>query len=71
MSARRVGEPLALGGRILASTLEDAERKADQVSIELDNFNLSRFERAELMEDATLEVSGATLATWRLRAAWS
>ncbi len=52
-----VGEPLDLDGRILGFTFEDAERKANQASIELDNFDLSLFERAELMGGATLEVS--------------
>jgi len=51
------GEPLDLDGRILGFTFEDAERKADQVSIQLDNFDLSLFERDELIGGATLEVS--------------
>jgi hypothetical protein len=32
------GEPLDLAGRIIAFTYEDAEKKADQVSLQLDNF---------------------------------
>ncbi|MCA9529334.1 MAG: phage late control D family protein, partial [Myxococcales bacterium] len=51
------GEPLDLGGRIIAFTFEDAERKADQVSIQLDNFDLSLFDREDLAGGAVLEVS--------------
>ena len=51
------GEPLDLAGRIIAFTYEDAERKADQVSLQLDNFDLALFERAELVGGAPLEVS--------------
>jgi hypothetical protein len=51
------GEPLDLAGRIIAFTYEDAEKKADQVSLQLDNFDLALFERAELVGGATLEVS--------------
>ncbi|HVJ90360.1 MAG TPA: hypothetical protein VM580_11190 [Labilithrix sp.] len=50
-------EPLDLAGRILGFTFEDAEKKADQVSIQPDNFDLALFERAELVGGATLEVS--------------
>lgn len=35
------GEPLDLAGRIIAFTYEDAEKKADQVSLQLDNFDLA------------------------------
>jgi hypothetical protein len=65
------GEPLDLAGRIIAFTYEDAEKKADQVSLQLDNFDLALFERAELVGGATLECPGATPATWRRRAGWS
>ncbi|HPA81451.1 MAG TPA: contractile injection system protein, VgrG/Pvc8 family [Thermoanaerobaculales bacterium] len=51
------GEPLDLEGRVIAFTYEDAEKKADQVSLQLDNFDLALFERAELVGGATLEVS--------------
>jgi len=51
------GEPLDLDGRIVGFTFEDAERKADKVSIQLDNFDLSLFDREDLMGGATLEVS--------------
>ncbi len=51
------GEPLNLDGRILGFTYEDAERKADQVSIQLDNYDLALFDREELTGGATLEVS--------------
>ena len=51
------GEPLELGDRIIGFTFDDAERKADKVAIQLDNFDLSLFDREDLMGGATLEVS--------------
>ena len=51
------GEPLDLGDRIIGFTFDDAERKADKVSLQLDNFDLSLFDREDLMGGATLEVS--------------
>ena len=51
------GEPLDLGNRIVGFTFEDAERKTDKVSIQLDNFDLSLFDREDLMGGAVLEVS--------------
>ena len=51
------GEPLDLGDRIIGFTFEDAERKADKVAIQLDNYDLSLFDREDLMGGATLEVS--------------
>jgi phage protein D len=51
------GEPLNLEGRIISFTYEDVERRADQVAIQLDNYNLDLFERGELVGGATLEVS--------------
>ncbi len=51
------GEPLDLGDRIVGFTFEDSERKADKVSIQLDNFDLSLFDREDLMGGAMLEVS--------------
>jgi len=51
------GEPLGLRDRIISFSYEDSEKKADQVSIQLDNFDLSLFERADLMGGAVLEVS--------------
>jgi uncharacterized protein len=51
------GELLDLKGRILSFTYEDAERKADRVTLQLDNFDLSLFEREDLIGGATLEVS--------------
>jgi phage protein D len=51
------GEPLDLAGRIIGFTFEDSEKKADQVSIQLDNFDLALFDREELVVGATLEVS--------------
>lgn len=62
------GEPIDLAGRILGFTFEDAEKKANQVSVQLDNFDLSLFERTELVGGATLEVCRATPATWPRRA---
>ncbi len=51
------GQPLDLAQRILSFTYEDSEEKSDKVAIELDNSDLSLFEREELMGGATLEVS--------------
>ena len=51
------GEPLDLDGRILSFSFEDAERKADQVSLQLDNYDLALFDREDLVGGATLEVS--------------
>jgi phage protein D len=51
------GEPLDLGQRVIGFTFEDAERKADKLSLQLDNFDLSLFDREDLMGGATLEVS--------------
>ena len=51
------GEPLELGDRIVGFTFEDSERRADKVAIQLDNFDLSLFDREDLMGGATLEVS--------------
>ena len=51
------GEPLDLAGRIIGFTFEDAERKADKVALQLDNFDLSLFDREDLMGGAALEVS--------------
>ena len=51
------GEPLDLSDRIIGFTFEDAERKADKLSLQLDNFDLSFFDREDLMGGATLEVS--------------
>src|SRR5688572_4479756 len=51
------GQPLDLRDRVLSFSYEDSEKKADQVSIQLDNFDLSLFERTELTGGAVLEVS--------------
>jgi len=51
------GTPVDLAGRILGFTYEDSERKADKVSIVLDNFDLSLFESKALVGGAVLEVS--------------
>lgn len=51
------GTPLDLGDRIIAFTFEDAERKADQVTLQLDNFDLALFDREDLAGGAILEVS--------------
>lgn len=51
------GEPLDLDGRIVSFSFEDSEKQTDQVSLVLDNFDLSLFERDELVGGATLEVS--------------
>ena len=51
------GEPLDLGDRLISFSYEDSERRADKVSLQLDNFDLSLFDREELMGGAVLEVS--------------
>ena len=51
------GDLLDLKGRTIGFTFEDSERKADKVSLQLDNFDLELFEREELMGGSLLEVS--------------
>ena len=51
------GEPIDLRDRLVGFTFEDAERKTDKLSLQLDNFDLSLFDREDLMGGATLEVS--------------
>lgn len=51
------GAPLDLAGRILSFSYEDSDLKADQVTLQLDNFDLALFERTELAGGALLEVS--------------
>jgi len=51
------GTPVSLDGRIIGFTFEDSARKADRMSLQLDNFDLSLLEREELMGGAILEVS--------------
>ena len=51
------GTPLDLGERVISFSYEDAEKKADLASLQLDNFDLALFERADLVGGATLEVS--------------
>ncbi len=53
----QAGELLDLKQRLIGFTYEDSERKTDKVSLQLDNFDLSLFEREELMGGAVLEVS--------------
>lgn len=51
------GERLDLDGRILGFSFEDSDKKADKVTLQLDNFDLSLFERSELVNGAVVEVS--------------
>ena len=51
------GEPLDLGDRLVGFTYEDCEKKADKLTLQLDNFDLHFFDRQELMGGALLEVS--------------
>jgi phage protein D len=51
------GEPLKLDGRIVSFSFEEGPKKADQVSLQLDNYDLALFERDDLVGGATLEVS--------------
>ena len=49
--------PIDVRGRILSFTYEESDVRADKVTIELDNFDGSLFDRAELLGGALLEVS--------------
>ena len=51
------GEPLDLGDRLIGFTFEDSEQKADKVALQLDNFDLSLFDRKDIAGGAVLEVS--------------
>jgi hypothetical protein len=52
------GIPLGLlDGRIMSFAFEDSERKADKVTLELDNFDFALFEDEDLTGGALLEVS--------------
>ena len=51
------GDPLDFGTRLLSFAFEDCEAKADKLTLTLDNFDLSLFDREELMAGAVLEVS--------------
>ncbi|MBN2527613.1 MAG: phage late control D family protein [Deltaproteobacteria bacterium] len=51
------GVPLDLKGRIIGFTFDDSERKADKLSLQLDNFDLSLFDDEALMGGSVLEVS--------------
>jgi phage protein D len=51
------GEPLKLDGRIVSFSFEEGPKKADQVSLTLDNFDLALFDRDDIVGGATLEVS--------------
>jgi phage protein D len=53
----KTGAPIDLAGRILSFNYEDTEEKADKVTLELDNNDLSLFDRAELGGGALWEVS--------------
>ena len=51
------GIPIDLDGRVLSFSFEDSERMKDKLSLQLDNHDLSLFEREDLMGGAVLEVS--------------
>ncbi len=51
------GEPLKLDGRIVSFSFEEGPKKADQVSLQLDNYDLALFDRDDIVGGATLEVS--------------
>lgn len=51
------GAPLDLKGRIIGFTFDDSESKADKLSLQLDNFDLSLFDDEALMGGSVLEVS--------------
>jgi phage protein D len=51
------GTPVDLRGRIVGFTYEESDVRTDKVTIELDNFDGSLFDRPELLGGALLEVS--------------
>jgi phage protein D len=51
------GARLELDGRILGFSFEDSDKKTDKATLQLDNFDLSLFDRAELVNGATIEVT--------------
>jgi phage protein D len=51
------GEPLDFGTRVMSLTYEDSEKKADKVTITLNNEDLSLFERSDIVNGCVLEVS--------------
>ncbi len=51
------GASLDLADRLVGLTYEDTDEKADKLSLQLDNFDLSLFERIDLLTGAVLEVS--------------
>ncbi|MFI5299204.1 MAG: phage late control D family protein [Polyangiales bacterium] len=51
------GTPLDFGMRLLGLTFEDCDDKADKLTLQLDNFDLSLLSREELMGGAILEAS--------------
>lgn len=51
------GEPLKLDGRIVSFSFEEGPKKADQVSLQLDNYDLALFDRDDIVGGATIEVS--------------
>jgi len=51
------GEPLNLSERLIAFSFEDSEKKADKLTLQLNNFDLSLFDREELAGGAMFEVS--------------
>jgi phage protein D len=53
----REAESAGLEGRVLSLRYEDAEAKADRLALELDNRDMSLFEREDLLGGALLEVS--------------
>ena len=53
----REAVPAGLDGRVLSLVYEDTESKADKLTLELDNRDLSLFEREDLLGGALLEVS--------------
>jgi len=50
-------EPIDLDGRVIGFSFEDSDNKVDKVSIQLDNHDLSMFERPEFVGGKMLEVS--------------
>jgi len=53
----RAAVPAGLEGRVLSLSYEDTEARADKVELELDNRDMSLFDREELLGGALLELS--------------
>jgi phage protein D len=56
-ASAREATPAGLDGRVLSLVYEDTEAKADKLTLELDNRDMTLFDREDLLGGALLEVS--------------